>query len=283
VKNLTINVLTILFFVLSGANAFAVAAKVDADIMNPCVADAGIAPGIISQSPASSTCGATPQEYQVIMYEMGVCTSHPYGATKNSETFDTSSCTVVYSDTAPVATDLAATIGSALNMPGESTLPPVGTYGFPYVYMSNVFKTKTTFTAGDGSLWYGLANGVADQTGPAALRTDTLANFGDTTCFSGYLDAVVSGGTIDGFITDANKGRSAAGTADPCVKRGRLVGVMNLTAPFTITPQTFGLNFQFRLTGQGTQFMKGSGANVVTPDRYGSAPFSGVFTVLNQD
>ena len=92
----------------------------------------------------------------------------------------------------------------------------------------------------------------------------------------------MTGGTIDGFITNSAKLRSAAGTADPCPLRTHVVGVMNLATPFAITPQTYGLNFQFRLTGQGTQFMSNNGNDAI-PEEYGSAPFSGLFTVLNAD
>ena len=92
----------------------------------------------------------------------------------------------------------------------------------------------------------------------------------------------MTGGVIDGFITNSAKLRSAAGSAGPlCALRTHVVGVMSLSAPFTITPQTFGLNFQFLLTGQGTQFMSNNGNDAI-PEEYGSAPFSGVFTVLNQ-
>ena len=62
-----------------------------------------------------------------------------------------------------------------------------------------------------------------------------------------------------------------------------LVGVLTLTSPFTITPQTYGLNFKFNLTGQGVQFVDTTGTADGVPDEFGSAPFSGTFEVLNQD
>ena len=64
---------------------------------------------------------------------MGVCTSHPYGASKDSSTFDASTCEVVYSDAAATSTDIAGSIGTTSSLPGTSTLPPPGTYGFPYM------------------------------------------------------------------------------------------------------------------------------------------------------
>ena len=280
-KNFSFNLFLFSFFAVFFSSAFAAGANVDAEVMNPCVATAGTN-GIISQTPASAACGATPQKYEITVVEMGVCTSHPYGANKDAEAFDASTCSIVYSDTTPTATDVAALIGTSLGMDGESTLPPVGTYGYPYILMENQFVTNTTFTAGDGTKWYGLANGQTDQVGPAADKTDVLANFDDTTCFSGYVGAAVTGAVIDGFITNSAKLRSAAGTADPCPNRTHLVGVLTLANPFTITQRTFGLNFQFLLTGQGTQFMSANGNDSI-PEGYGSAPFSGIFTVLDQE
>ena len=251
-RKMSLYLIVLFSSVFLAANAFAAGAKVDAETMNPCVATAGTN-GIISQTPASAACGATPQKYEITVVEMGVCVAHPYGARKDAEAFDASTCSVVYSDTTPSVTDIAALIGSTRGMVGQNTLPPNGTYGYPYILFENQFVTQTTFTAGDGTVWYGLANGNADQAGPAADRTDVLLNFGDTTCFSGYLGAVVSGGTIDGFITNSAKLRSAAGTADPCPLRTHVVGVMNLTTPFVITPQTYPqLPVQFNWSG--TQF-----------------------------
>ena len=280
-RKLLLNLIVLFSSVFLAANAFALGANVNAETMNPCVATAGTN-GIISQTPASAACGATPQKYEISVVEMGVCTAHPYGTSKDAEAFDASTCSVVYSDTTPTATDIASLIGTTLGMDGESTLPPVGTYGYPYILFENQFVTNTTFTAGDGTVWYGLSDGSTDQTGPAADRTESLDNFNGPTCFSGYIGAAVTGGIIDGFITNSTKLRSAAGSAGPlCALRTHVVGVMNLSAPFTITPQTFGLNFQFLLTGQGTQFMSNNGNDAI-PEEYGSAPFSGVFTVLNQ-
>ena len=280
-RNLLSNLIVLLSSVFLTANAFALGAKVDAETMNPCVATAGTN-GIISQTPASAACGATPQKYEITVVEMGVCTAHPYGTSKDAEAFDASTCSVVYSDTTPTATDIAG-LDWHITWNGWRKYFTASRNLWVSIHLfENQFVTNTTFTAGDGTVWYGLANGSADQTGPAADRTDVLNNFGDTTCFSGYLGAAVTGGTIDGFITNSAKLRSAAGTADPCPLRTHVVGVMNLSTPFVITPQTYGLNFQFLLTGQGTQFMSNNGNDAI-PEEYGSAPFSGLFTVLNAD
>ena len=85
-------------------------------------------------------CGATPSSYSITVYEMGVCTSHPYGASKDSSTFDASTCEVVYSDAAATSTDIAGSIGTTSSLPGTT-----GTYG--YILFKNEFKVSGTFSA----------------------------------------------------------------------------------------------------------------------------------------
>ena len=70
------------------------------------------------------------------------------------------------------------------------------------------------------------------------------------------MGATVTGATIDGFIAD-NKEREVMGVG---IARSQthLVGVFTLCC-LTITPQTYGLNFKFNLTGQGVQFVDTTG------------------------
>ena len=49
--------------------------------------------------------------------------------------------------------------------------------------------------------------------------------------------------------------------ADICNKSDRLVAVMNLAAPFTVTSQTYAVNFNFILTNYGAQFVDGIDAD----------------------
>jgi len=90
---------------------------------------------------------------------------------------------------------------------------------------------------------------------------------------------------MDGFITDTAFARSDSGDiadGSTCDKSDRLVAVMNLAAPFTVTSQTYAINFNFILTNYGGQFIDGNDAGIV-PDEFASAPFAGYFTVLNAD
>ena len=100
------------------------------------------------------------------------------------------------------------------------------------------------------------------------------------------MGAAVVGGTMDGFITNTAFTRSIdtdkSGNPVICNKSDRLVAVMNLAAPFTVTSQTYAVNFNFILTNYGAQFVDGNNA-AGAPEEFASAPFAGYFTVLNAD
>ena len=85
-------------------------------------------------------------------------------------------------------------------------------------------------------------------------------------------------GTIDAFLTDtALEGRDSNDVAsNECTGVTRFVGVINLTTPFTITPDTTQMQFNFFITDYGVELdVNGSGA--VTS--VGSGPFSGSFVI----
>ena len=66
-------------------------------------------------------------------------------------------------------------------------------------------------------------------------------------------------------------------TSQLCDNVGKLVGIINLTAPFTISPSTVKMQFNFIVTDYGIN-MTDTGSDGY-PDEYGSAPFSGTFTI----
>jgi len=279
---ITIGVISTLFTFSSQAQA--VSENVNADPLPACSATLSGAVIIPNFSNTVRQCGATPSSYSITVYEMGVCTSHPYGASKDSSTFDASTCEVVYSDASATSTDIASSIGTTSSLPGTSTLPPSGTYAFPYILFKNEFKVSGTFTSANGTVTTSDAANALKNSGTPVVITESLDDFGSAAnCQSGYVGATVTGATIDGFIADADKEREVTGAANCNAHKTHLVGVLTLTTPFTITPQTYGLNFRFNLTGQGVQFIDTTGTADGIPDEFGSAPFSGTFEVLNQD
>ena len=289
----------IIGFVLISGNAHGAIQKVNADPLPLCdttLASAGhVIPGAGTAGYAGQ-CRSTPTAYKIKVFEMGVCASHPYGAAKDAAAFDTSGCEIGYSDSNPVAIDIGASIGgTAAAMGGASTLPPNGTYKYAYLVFKNEFTVKAQITAANNQVYSSKATGAGACTIDARAGagftpeecTETLSNFGGPNCFSGYVGATVVGGVIDGFIVGNALARGdgttdvTAGECDAAVST-KLVGVMTLSTGFSITPQTYGLNFKFNLTNQGVQWVEDAGTDGI-PNGFSSAPFSGTFEVLNQD
>ena len=235
----------------------------------------------------NSTCASTPAVYQVKVYEMGMCTAHPYGAAKTGQTFDTASCVVTYSDAAPTSVDIAANIGGNVGLTGTSFAPAVGVYAYPYIVMGSDFNVGGTYTSG-GVVYYSATNGSVSALSSAYVTTtDTLNDFGggQNVCASGYVGESVPGGIIDGFVTSTALAREATGGINAqftCLNAARVVGVMTLASPITVTSKTYSVAFNFNLTNAGVQWGDGGDAGVI-PEDFGSAPFSGYFTVLSSD
>ena len=136
----------------------------------------------------------------------------------------------------------------------------------------------TQATSGVGTV--GGGDSVVETT--ETLRNFSLTTDANTDCRSGFLAATVSGGTIDAYVTNNALTRSVLGngaTADECDNSGRLVGVMNLTAPVVVTSETVQVLFNFNLTNAGAQFFGTPNSNTVAES--GSGPFSGSFTIIN--
>ena len=124
-------------------------------------------------------CRVTPSTFSTKIYEIGLCTAHPYGAAKTSATFDASTCVVIYTDAAPAAVDLAAAIGTNTALPGTASAPPEGTYGFPYIKLGTDFTVAGSFTntpswRSSNHLLQPRCWESVNTTGPAVAQTDSL-------------------------------------------------------------------------------------------------------------
>jgi hypothetical protein len=239
---------------------------------------------------ANAECTVTPSSYKVTIYEMGLCKSHPYGTAKTDEDFDASTCVVTYSDAAPTTVDVATILtGGTISMPGTSSAPTEGSYGFPYIIMGSTFITSAVHT-NSVDTYYSKSDCTVTTTGADFGEcTDSLTQFGNgggggTDCDSGYVGAVVSGGTIDAFVTNTSLSRSQKTNGafrGVCNKRGRLVGVMGVPTPVTVSASTISVVYNFVLTNYGVEFFEDTGDTVA--DQAGSAPFSGYFVVTDAD
>jgi hypothetical protein len=240
----------------------------------------------------NANCRATPTVYKTKIYEMGLCSSHPYGTAKTDEFFDSSTCTMTYVDASPSLIDIATSIGGTLTLAGTNTPPASGTYAYPYIVLDQDFITSGSIVGGSTTYYStGGSPPVSTSSGDFGAQTDSLKTFNaeNNSCESGSIGSSVIGGTMDGFVANSSKTRStgADNTGAPdyfCNKSGRVVAVLNLTTPVVITSKTTGLSFTFKLTDYGINWWddnSGNNTDTDVPENFSSAPFAGYFTVTS--
>ena len=270
-----VTILTLAVFVLNTSPALAALNNGSpSGTLNAC--STGIAAG--------ASCRATPTKYQVTIYEMGLCSEHPFGTNtagvngSTVSTMDKSTCSPAFTNTAGHTVDIAQFVNGSVDLVGTSTRPANATYGYPYIILGNTFTVNTAVTSTDSNVYYSNGSGGATTTSPGTDYADQLTNFFGGSCYSGYIGASIPVGTIDGFLTNNSLVRrdSTDFGGGECTGVTRLVGVINLTTPFSITAQTKRLQFNFVVTDYGVE-LDVNGAGVVTD--MGSGPFSGSFVV----
>ena len=270
-----VTILTLAVFVLNTSPALAALNNGSpSGTLNAC--STGIAAG--------ASCRATPTKYQVTIYEMGLCSEHPFGTNtagvngSTVSTMDKSTCSPAFTNTAGHTVDIAQFVNGSVDLVGTSTRPANATYGYPYIILGNSFTVNTAVTSTDSNVYYSNGSGGATTTSPGTDYADQLTNFFGGSCYSGYIGASIPIGTIDGFLTNNSLVRrdSTDFGGGECTGVTRLVGVINLTTPFSITAQTKRLQFNFIVTDYGVE-LDVNGAGVVTD--MGSGPFSGSFVV----
>ena len=238
-------------------------------------------------SAGANSCRTTPSKYQITIYEMGVCKSHPFGVSGTEKSMDTSTCSVTFSNSSGSTVDIANNIGGKVDLDGTSTRPSNGTYKFPYIILDKNFIINAEFLHSNGNTYYGSGNGnTATLASSSVDYTDQLTNFNGPACYSGYVGASIPVGTIDAFLVNNSMTRSEDSevTSGECDNVSKLVGVISLSNPFSITPKTVSLQFNFKITNYGVQFTDDVGNDVPdTSGGIGSGPFSGSFLIKDSD
>ena len=275
-KKILYSSLIILFTLAASQQVMAVALNTTFSLGSTCAASG-------TMMTADGDCKSTPTEYSIKIYEMGFCSSYPYSTAKTSEAIDKSSCVATYTDTSPSTVNIADVIGGKLTLPGVSSAPTEGTYTYPYMIMGHAFTISGQFTNSSTTYYSTSSGGVSTTASDLATITDNLTNFGaPNKCYSGFIGASVTGGTLDAFVANSGltRGTETDVSSGECTKSGRIVGVMTLTTPVTVTSDTYAVIFNFIMTDYGVQWNDDAGSNSV-PDAFGSGPFSGYFTVLS--
>ena len=240
----------------------------------PAKAQSACAPSGSASSLPAGGCKGTPDKYEIVIYEMGLCTADPL----SSSGFDNSSCTATFESAGGTVADLSAGATVSLGSSGSgSSRPADGTYTHAYIILANTFGLNITYTLG-ATTWVSTASAGAASSGTAADFTENLTTFGDPSgpC-TPTANESVGGGTLKAIVTDSTLTQSGS-----CTGISRIVGSFQPTSPIEIDPTVTGLNVTFSVTNNGATIMgdqpDGSGTNV---GGFGGGPFSPSFTLLN--
>ena len=226
------------------------------------------ASGTVANLLATTACRGTPNRYEIIIYEMGLCTADPLG----SGTFVRTTCSATF--TGPTAADLAG--GASVSLGSSGSRPADGSYSHAYIVLGNTFGLSGEYELSAGSLagtYRSDSNGTAVLNGALTNFTETLDNFDHPNACDPEASDTVGGGTLTAVVAD-----STLVTASSCTGVSRIVASFAPSSSIVIDSAATGLKVTFSVTDNGMTVIDGANG-VVT--NFTSGPFSPTFTILN--
>jgi len=248
--------------------------------------------GSTTTYPTGTACWGEPTNYQVTVYEAGICTSAPTDPTTTTA-LNVSACEVVFTNTSGSTITVSSTSGGVLS--GTFTRPANGTYTHGYVKVDKDFVVTSNVDFGLGAVINGTSagagrfcatitgssagGGATSQCGAAAPAagnlTVPLTDFDGGGGFDATASATFTGGsgtvTINAFlVTSSELLAAASGTVT------RLFGVEQFGSPLTIDNSVTGMDLSFRVSTGMTLIDQGGN----TLD-FASGPFVVDITLFN--
>ena len=221
-------------------------------------------------NPYDYYCLGSPDRFEIVIYEMGLCTENPISGTPKA--FSKANCEVTMS-----------TVGSTADLAGKTvTLPPAlgrpsnATYTYAYIVILNEFGLKGSISL-NGSVYCSSSTGTEVNSNAgctAANHTEELDTFDEGYEADFGPETMPTGGKVSAILTDSSLTRAANASAVT-----RLVGVFetNSGSPVIINDGVNGLEVELQVSdgGYGIGF-NSSGI----PEFFGSAPFKPVFNTF---
>ena len=278
------NLKILLFFFFIG-----ITSSIKAEEVDVCT----ITNGVFSKAEAldQGYCASAPDTYEVVVYEMYLCTSLPSAPTTTSA-MGLDSCFKNWELTSGAT--LAVRQNQTIDVPGTMNRPPNGTYTHGVMLIDNTFgitmalQFDDTVSASDGTtgIYCGTVDGSeklgSSNTIPAASSTcgsspitpgkftEELTSF-DVGDFNAVASADNLNGTsaeIFGYLIDTNR-YLAENDADVDKLMGRLL----FASPVNFTESTTTLTMSFNV-GEGMSLYNEGGGDLV----FGSGPFQAIIT-----
>lgn len=236
-------------------------------------------------------CASAPDSYEVVAYEMYLCTAAPTAPTTSSS-MGLDNCFKNWESSS--GTTLALQQNQTIDMPGTMSRPPNGTYTHGVMLIDNTFGITMAMqfdgtmggqdgtsgvycasVAGSGTMGSsGVIPTASSTCGPSAITpgkfVETLTSF-DSESFLGGVTADNLNGTsasISGYLVDAD-GNLAVNDADV----DKLTGSLVFADAVNFTEATTTLTMSFNV-GEGMSLYD-DGSDQIT---FGSGPFQAIIT-----
>ena len=238
-------------------------------------------------------CEAQPDEYEIVIFNLYLCTSSPTIPTTSSAVDLTSGgCTEIFNNS--LGATAAVTQGSELNLTGTYTRPPNNTYTHGYAILDNTFGITASIefagnmtgqTGGTGTYCgtvagSGTSNSTGDPSNSSVCSTspvtagkfvETLESFGGSGGYESTAEVNNINGTtasITGILVDTS-GQLATTDADV----DKLEGLVTFADPVTFTDAITEVTMSFNV-GSGMSLYISGGTSL----GIGSGPFQAIIT-----
>ena len=235
-------------------------------------------------------CASAPNAYEVVAYEMYLCTSAPTAPTTTSS-MGLDNCFKNWEVAA--GSTLSVQQNQTIDVPGTMTRPPNGTYTHGVMLIDNTFgitmamQFDEAVTAQDGtsgiycatvagSGTYGSSNTIPTATSTCSASAITAGKFVEIlTTFDSTFDATATAdnlngtsASITGYLIDSS-GNLAENDADV----DKLMGAISFASAVNFTDLTTTLTMSFNV-GEGMAIYNNGSNRLV----FGSGPFQAVIT-----
>tara|TARA_Y100000991_G_C21924192_1_gene327902 strand:- start:65 stop:913 length:849 start_codon:yes stop_codon:yes gene_type:complete len=213
-------------------------------------------------------CLGSPDRFELVIYEMGLCTSNPISGTPKA--FSKDNCITTMTSTGTTA-DLA---GKTVNLPSASTRPANATYTHAYMTILNEFGLKGSISLAGTVYYSNSTGGVSTNSADLSNHTEELDSFDDSFDADFGPETMPTGGKVSALLTDSSLTRAANASAVT-----RLVAVFetNSGSPVVISDSVNGVEVELQVADGGYGIMFN---NSGVPEDFGSAPFKPVFTTF---
>jgi len=218
-------------------------------------------------------CAMTPEKYEIVIYEMGLCTGS--GSPISGGTLDRTNCTATFTNSSGQTVDLAGSNSVTLDASSASK-PPANTYTWGYMVMANTFGLKGSMATGSNTWRTTSTTAASSSSSSNAEFTESLTDFGSGNTCESSGQATMSLGTMSAIVTDSDLNEDTTCSSNVIT---RLIGAFSPTTSYTITDSTTAVKITFTVTDNGMSVLP----NPSSPfgvDEFGSGPFQMEITTI---